>query len=302
MRSLVVLSKLGSISLTAEQLHLSPAAIHKQLKTLEKELGVQLYEKVGQRLQITPPCEALIPYLKDLLAEYDSALAAIEEWKGLKKGVVRIGSGPTSYLLPAILKKFRRENPNVELVVETGNTPVLLESLSRGSLDLALLVSTGIPESEEFSTEMHWDFEMVLVSNVRESQRRTRLSDLKGLPFILYREGSRMQQCVDKYFAAHGFEPDVTMRFDNAEFIRVMVGTGLGVAMLPLWIVDKDVKEGSLHIMHRAEPPFYSKLVLVRRRLGHVSRPVQAFLETARGLNSRSLRLLTMSGSPPACH
>ncbi len=296
LRSLVSLSELGSISLTAEQLHLSPAAIHKQLKALEKELGVRLYEKVGPRLQITPLGEALLPYLKDLLAEYDSALSAIEEWKGLKKGVVRIGSGPTSYVLPAILKKFRRENPRIELLVETGNTPVLLEGLSRGSLDLALLVSTGPPEPPEFCTEAHWNFEFVLVSHLRENYRRPHLSDLKDLRFILYRTGSRMQQFVDRYFAAHGFEPQVTMRFDNAEFIRVMVCTGLGVAFLPLWIVNKDVKEGRLHIIHQAEPPLSAKIVLVRRRLGHVPRPVQAFIEAARNLDPRSVRLLTMAG------
>ena len=129
----MAVAELGSLSLAAQQLHLSPPAIHKQLKILEAELGVPLYEKVGRRLQITQPAEVLLPYLKDLLAQYDSALSALEEWKGMKRGLVRIGTGPTSYILPIILKKFRRENPGVELLVESGNTPVLLEDLSRGA-------------------------------------------------------------------------------------------------------------------------------------------------------------------------
>ena len=65
LRSLVALSELGSISLAAGYLHLSPPAIHKQLKTLESELGVRLYEKAGRQLQLTQAAEVLLPYLKD---------------------------------------------------------------------------------------------------------------------------------------------------------------------------------------------------------------------------------------------
>ena len=294
LRSLVVLAEVGSISLTADRLHLSPAAIHKQLKILEGELGVRLYEKVGRRLQLTQAAEVLLPYLKDLLAQYDSALSAIEEWKGMKRGLVRIGTGPSSYVLPAILRKFRRTNPNVELLVETGNTPVLLEGLAKGSLDLALLVSSDLIERQDYSVEASWDFELVLVSHQRQPPRRPRLSDLKGLPFILFRKGSRLEEPIDRYFAAHGFEPKVTMRFDNSEFIKAMVRTGLGISMLPSWVVYKDVKEGRLSMIRQVEPPLYSRIALVRRKSAFIPRSVQTFVETARNLDLKDLRLLTM--------
>jgi len=292
LRSLVAVSELGSISLAAEQLHLSPPAIHKQLKILEAELGVPLYEKVGRYLQLTQAAEVLLPYLKDLLAQYDSALSALEEWKGMKRGLVRIGTGPTSYVLPIILKKFRRANPGVELLVETGNTPVLLEDLSRGSLDLALVVSADLVESGGFSVEASWDFELVLVSHLRQPPRQPRLTDLSNLPFILFRKGSRMEEPIDRYFAAHGFEPNVVMRFDNADFIKSMVRTGLGISMLPLWVVNRDVKEGRLSMIRQAEPPLYSKIALIRRKSSYVPRSVQAFIATARNLELKNLRLL----------
>lgn len=287
------LAETGSISLTGEQLHLSAAAIHKQLKLLESELGVRLYEKVGRRLQLTQASEILIPYLKNLLVQYDSALLALDEWKGMGRGVVRIGTGPSSYVLPAILKKFRKENPGVEVLVETGNTPLLLDELQKGSLDLALVVSADLAEARDYELEKHWDFELVLVTHGRQSAKRTRLSDLKHLRFILFRKGSRMQNPIDRYFAAHGFEPNVTMRFDNAEFIRTMVRTGLGVSMLPLWVVDRDVREGRLSLIHQAEPPLYSKIALIRRKSSFVSQPVHGFISTAQSIDPRNLRLLT---------
>jgi DNA-binding transcriptional LysR family regulator len=292
LRSLVTLSELGSISSTAESLHLSPGAIHKQLKILEGELGVRLYEKVGRRLQLTQAADLLLPYLKDLLAQYDCALAALQEWKGMRRGLVRIGTGPSSYVLPAILKKFRRANPAIEVLVETGNTPVLLDGLRAGSLDLALIVSADLTEAKEFCLENHWDFELVLVSHQRQPARRPALADLKHHRFILFRKGSRMQEPIDRYFAANGLNPNVTMRFDNADFIRTMVRTGLGVSMLPLWVVDRDVKEGKLNIIRQAEPPLFLKIALIRRKASYVPQPVQGFIATARGLSANSLRLL----------
>lgn len=293
LRSLVALAELGSISLAAEHLHLSPPAIHKQLKTLERELGVTLYEKVGRQLQLTQAAEVLLPYLKDLLGQYGSALAALEEWKGMKRDVVRIGTGPSAYVLPAILKKFRRAYPGVEVLVETGNTPVLLEGLNRGTLDLALVVSADLVEKQAYCVEMSWEFELVMVSHQRQPPVHPKRADLKHLRFILFRKGSRMQEPIDRFFAAQGFDPNVLMRFDNSEFIRSMVRAGMGVAMLPLWVIHRDVKERHLSILAPASQPVLSKIALVRRKAVFIPQPVQAFIATARALERQDLRLLT---------
>lgn len=292
-RSLLKVSEVGSISLAAEHLHLSPPAVHKQLKVLEADLGVPLYEKVGRRLQLTAPAEVLLPYLKDMLAQYDSALSALDELKNGKRGLVRIGTGPTSYILPAMLNRFRRTHPGIEVFVETGNTPVLLEDLAKGSLDLALLVSTDLIEEQLFSVETTWDFEMVLVSHLRLVSRRPRLRDLKKFPFILFRKGSRMQEPIDRYFAAHGFEPKVSMRLDSSDIIKRMVRAGLGVSVLPLFAVSQDIKEGHLKVITQAESPLHSKLALVRRKLSYTPRAVQAFIATARDFDCRRMRLTT---------
>lgn len=292
LRSLVALSELGSISLAAARLHLSPPAIHKQLKILEAELDVVLYEKVGRGLQLTQAADLILPYARELLAHYDSARAALEEWKGVKRGVVRVGTGPSAYILPAILKKFRRQYPAVEVLVETGNTPVLLDGLNRGSLDLALLVSTDLVEKNANCVEASWDFELVMVSHQRQPAARLRLADLRQHRFILFRKGSRMQEPIDRWFAAHNFEPNVSMRFDNADFMRSMVRSGMGLSLLPFWVVHRDVKEHRLTMIRPAESTPRSRIALVRRKSAFVPRPVQAFIDAARTLDARDLRLL----------
>ena len=295
LRSLVALSELGSISLVADRLHLSSPAIHKQLKTLEGELGVLLYETAGKHLQLTQAAAVLLPHVKEQLAHYDFALAALDEWKGLKRGVVRIGTGPSSYVLPAILKRFRQAHPKIEIVVETANTPALLEELQRRSLDLALVVSADLSERHDFIIEAAWDFEMILVSHHKQLPSRPRLADLRERRFILFRHGSRMQEPIDRYFAANKFEPKVVMRFDNAEFIRSMVQSGMGIALLPLWVVQRDLKEKHLSMIRPVEATPFSKIALIRRKSSYIPRPVQGFIETASALLAKDLPLLTIS-------
>ncbi len=290
----MALSQLGTITRVAEHLHLSPAAIHKQLKTLEEGLGVSLYEKNGRRLQLTQATAVLLPYLNEMLAQCDSALSALEEWRGNKRGLVRIGAGPTisSYILPSMLKKFRTAHSGVELLIQTGNTQVLLENLGKGEIDLALLVSCDLIEAERFSVEAHWDFELVLVSHQRQMSRRPKLADLRNSRFILFPTGSRMQQPIDRYFAAHGFEPNVIMRFDNAEAIKAMIRTGLGISMLPMWIVDKDLKSRRLTLLRQQEPTLRSKIALISRRSSYVAHPVRAFIAQARQIDWKNPRLV----------
>lgn len=298
-RSLVALSELGSILLVAEHLHLSAPAIHKQLKVLESELGVCLYEKAGKQLKLSGAADTLLPYFKELLAHYDLAMSDLEEWKRMERGVVRIGTGPSAYVLPAILRQFRREYPGIEVLVETGNTPVLMKNLSRGSLDLVLIVSSELEERQQFAVEAVWDFQLVLVSHQRTTGQKLCLRDLKNHRFILFRSGSRMQEPVDRYFAQQCFDPKVAMRFDNAEFIRAMVRSGLGIALLPLWVVERDVREKNLSLVRLVEPYPSSRIALLRRKSNHIPRPVQGFINTATAVQPNELPLLSSSNTCP---
>jgi DNA-binding transcriptional LysR family regulator len=140
--------------------------------------------------------------------------------------------------------------------------------------------------------EATWDFELVLISHLRRPPRRPHLADLKNFRFILFRKGSRMQEPIDRYFAANAFEPNVTMRLDNSDLIRAMVRAGLGISVLPFWVVARDVRDRRLSLVRPAGPPLYSKLALVRRKMSYVPAAVQAFVNTARTLGLRHLPLL----------
>lgn len=293
LRSLVTLAEVGTLAATAEKLHLSPAAIHKQLRTLESDLGIRLYEKSGREIRMTQAAEVLLPYSRDLLADHDAALSALAEWKGLKRGVARIGAGPTlsTYLLPSLLRKFRRTLPHVDLYIETGNTIALIDAIGSGELDLALMVGSPTAEQSNLVVEAFWEVEYVLVSNLRNAPRQCAISQLRQFPFILYRKGSRIENLIDRYFAEVKFQPRVIMTFDNAEAIKAMIRSGLGVSMLPMWIADADLKKRTLSIIRQREPRLMSTVELVSRKSNYLPPAVRAFIQLARDFRFRSPRL-----------
>ena len=293
LRSLAVLAESGCITRTGGTLHLSPAAIHKQIKNLENEFGVRLYEKVGRRLRLTQVAELLLPHLKLLLAQHEALVSAVEEWKGLRKGRVRIGSGPTlsSCMVPPLLRSFRRRYPAIDLLVETGNSATLLENLDKGALDLALLIWPEHLDNGNCVVARLWPFEIVIVSNRRHTPTSCSFAQLQRLPFILFKKGSRVEDLIDRYFAELHFKANVIMRFDNADAIKAMIRTGLGISMLPFWTVYQDIREGRLSLIHQHECPLVSNIALVSRKHSYESKPVTAFIRLAQGFESRTLRL-----------
>jgi DNA-binding transcriptional LysR family regulator len=292
-RSLAVLGRLGSITKTAEQVHLSPAAVHKQIKNLERELGVRLYEKAGRRLHLTQAAVTILPYLQELLAQYDAISMALEEWKGLKRGFVRIGANPaiSSYLVPTLLKRFRRKFPDVALSLEVDASGPLVERVVNRSIELALLLSSDLLEDGRVTFLATWEFEIVLVANMPTVPRRAHLASLQDFPFILLKPGNRLEGLIERYLAKNGFRPSVVMTVDNAHTLVSMVQAGLGVSMLPIWAVESDIQNSSLSLVRQREEPLMGKLMLVGARSGYISQPVRAFIDIARETRWKNLRL-----------
>lgn len=294
LRGVALLAELESITATAKVLNVSAPAVHKQFRELEGELGIKLYERTGRTIRLTEAAKVLLPFAREMLAQYEGAVAAVNEWKGLKKGLVRIGAGPTtsSYVLPGLLRKFRRMYPNIELYMETGNTRVLSERIASGALDVALLVAPRVEEEPHLSVEVIWEVEFVLISKTRLSNRPLALEDLRKHKFILYQKGSRIENLIDQYFTEARFQPHVIMRFDNAEAIKAMIRTGFGISMLPMWVVDEEIKRGLLSVIRQRERPLFSHLELVSRKTNVLSSAVRAFIATARHYACKTPRLI----------
>lgn len=284
LKSLTVLAESGSLSQTARLVHLSPAAIHKQLKHLEEELRVPLYERKDGRLRLTPAAELLLPYLRDILGQYESAVGALEEWRGVRRGLLRIGAGPTlaTYLLPPILNNYYHRFPKVDLDIQTGSSVQLLTALLGGSLDLALVVAPESLEEPALQVVLEMPNEIVLVSSLKEAPRTGTLGTLSKYPFVLFRKGTRIENLIEHYWAGHGHSPNVIMRCDSAEALKALLLDGIGISMLPLYSVEEDIRAGRLRRIKQREAPLMMKIHLLARKSGYKPPAATEFIRMAK--------------------
>jgi DNA-binding transcriptional LysR family regulator len=283
LRSLVALADTGSLRRAGQKLNLSPAAVHRQLKLLGEELQVELYEGNRRQIQLTPTGAALCPMARTLLLQYEAIVSAAGQWRDVRTGTVRIGTGPTfgTYVLPGLLERYRSAYPEIEVYVLAGHTDHLLEELSTGRLDVVFLVR---PESPPADIEVHstWEFQLAMVgSRTLALPRVCSFADLEGVPFLLYSRQSYFENLIDRYFGAHGFAPRVTMRFDNGEQIKAMVQLGFGLSMLPIWMVEKEVRGGTLRVVRQREAPLLLPHAMLLRTDTFVAPPLKAFLAMA---------------------
>ncbi|HBY58999.1 MAG TPA: hypothetical protein DEH78_04210 [Solibacterales bacterium] len=250
LRTLTTVAETGSLAAAAQRLHLTPAAIHKQLKLLEVEFGVPLYEKVGRGIRMSASTALLLPYAESAMAQIAAAHQAIEEWRGVRRGLVRIGSGPTlgSHWLPRLLGKFRGLHPSVVVTVDSGSSEELLTNARLGRIDLALLLAPPGRKESGFEVLATWRARLVFVTADASLAPDGSLRSLSARPFLGYRKGSRMDAMVEGHFSRMGIEPDTVMRFDNADGIRAMLRTGFGFSLLPAWMVTEDLA-GRLRIL-----------------------------------------------------
>jgi DNA-binding transcriptional LysR family regulator len=280
-------------------MNLTPAAIHKQLKQLEDELQSPLYEKHDGKLQLTQPARIMLPHFEEMLSQYRNALSALEEWKGLRRGEIRIGAGPglASFLLPPVLKKFHHKWPNVDADVETGNSAQLINALENRDLDVALVMARESPEEVSLRTVMELRFEIVLVSCLAGLPKKCSLHQLSSFPFLLYRRGARIENLIEEYFASHHFSPNVIMRSDFSEALKAMVQSGMGISMLPSFAVQGEISSGKVRQIRLTEPPLMSSYRVLLRKTDFVLPAVSAFIsiiqETTKGVHQRVRRTLT---------
>ena len=292
MKSFVALAECGSIHEASVLCHLSPAAIHKHLKTLESEFGSRLYKKGNGRLVLTEAGQILLPFFREILLGQESAFTALAEWKDAKRGLVRVGAGPTfsSDLLPALLKQFRRRFPKVNVFVETGDSSHLMGRLRSGHLDVAFDLGSAALEDDSLEQVALWESEAGFVGASAAAPHSCSLKTLQRMPFILFQKSSPMGVIVENYLDNLNFCPNVVMRSDSSEAIKSMVRAGLGMSVLFLWNIHADPHKARFTIVQTEAPPLMSRIALIRLKSTYISNAVMEFTSLARGTGWNYLR------------
>lgn len=229
----------------AEELFITQPALSQQIRSLEQELGVELFDRSGRRVDLTTAGGAFLVWAERILSDVESAQTEMQEFAGLLRGRVVIGTIPAQALggidLPGLLAEFHALRPGIEIVLREDITEELVRRLGSGQVDLALAVQTGDDLPPAVVTKPLFTEDLVLMvpaHHALATRRQVRLAELEHEPFVFRKRGSVNRKLVMRASAAGGFSPRVAFETDEVSTVLALVGQGLGIAVTPRSIAE----------------------------------------------------------------
>ena len=242
-----------NFSRAAEELLLTQPAVTQQIKALEEECGVPLFDRSGGHVTLTPGGQALLPYAEKLKIISDEALAAVAGASGRNAGQLAIGASQTigQYLLPNLVAGFLRENPRVTVTAMSGNTDEMLEALISHRIQLALIEGPAL--RKDLHVEPFMEDHMVLVVHASHewADNEIDVSMLKDAPLLMREFGSGSRRVVENALTKAGIkkkELNTRMELDSTEGLLSAVEAGLGVTFVSRWTVRNQLALGTLKL------------------------------------------------------
>jgi DNA-binding transcriptional LysR family regulator len=271
-----------SITQAAFDLRLTQPAVSQQIKTLEKELGIALFERGGPKLLLTQAGEAFYRSTVTILHAKDEAERTIAELGAATKGKLILGANTTGgmYLLPRIVRAFKESHPVTEIILQIESTEWLYQKILENVIDLAVV--GGPTEDRRFGVEAICLDRLALI--VSPSHRfavaaKVSLGDLKGEPFVVPTQGSRTRQLVERELKAAGIAPNVVMQLMGTEAVKRAVAANLGVAFVSQYAVEREGRPAELKVVSVAGFGLQRDMELIYRKQKYFSPVAERFRE-----------------------
>lgn len=230
----------GTIRAAADALSITPSAVSQQLRVLESEAGVRLFEPDGRRIRLTDAGQMLLRHADAITAAIDAAEAELEASKAEITGTLRIAAFPTAAraILPGAIAQLGRDHPRLTVTLRDLETAESLAALRLDEVDLAVVDeyddATRIVEPSIELLELGDDpLFLAAPGDPGPAGPPVEVAELAGEPWIMDTEASNIRGAVERACASAGFEPLVRSACRDYSVIIALVEAGLGVAILP---------------------------------------------------------------------
>jgi DNA-binding transcriptional LysR family regulator len=252
LRAFDAVARLGSVTRAATSLNVSPAAVSLHVRQLERSCGIALVERVRRQLRLSAAGRALHDYSRRIFSLADEADAAVGLMRDLRAGALRLAATdtPARSWAPVILAAFLRRYPGVRVQVHIGNTRQVVERLAARDDDVAV-VAAAIEHSDLVVESIASDPIVVIVPRGHDWRRRetVTLRDLVTQPLVLRELGSSTRRLIEAEFGRRGLQPEIVMELGSHDAIIGAVEHGIGISLLPLSLVRRDARRGTVHTL-----------------------------------------------------
>ena len=279
----------------AEHLFLTQPAITLQVKALEDDLGIRLFDRASNRVSLTPQGALLLDYAKKIATLVSQAEQELWE-DGKVSGELSLGVSTTiaQYLLPRLLRAFLDENPRVQFSLHSGNTSEIVQLLLENKLAIGLI--EGPARDRGIRTEPFMEDELVLITPPAFESDRLSRDQFVASRLLMREHGSGSRHVAEMALEKAGFKLKFfknVMNLDSTEAIKSAVEVGLGIGFVSRWAIFKELELGTLKVAEVAGLRVVRHFSLISRTGPEPQGPAGAFRTFALG------RARLLAGTPP---
>ena len=279
LKALVTVVETGSVTRAGELLHLVQPAVTRQIRSLERELGVALFERTRHGMRPTAAGLSLAERARRALTELDRARAELAPVPGTVAGLVTVGllESTAELLAEPLVTAVRREHPGIELRLLTAYSGHLQQWLDDGDLDMSLLYNLASTPSLNVSPLLRERLWVVApASDGLSADKPVALRQVAAHPVILPAAGHGLRVLVDQALAQAKVDFDVAVQTNSLSLQKQLVRHGHGWTILPGAGAAADVAAGTLSAAPLAEPEVWRSIVIGVARTGLATAAAQA--------------------------
>ncbi len=274
----------------AKSLFMTQPAISMQVKQIEEQIGMPLFERQGKRVTATQAGKELLYYARNIRQQLSEASEVMAELRGLKRGKLHLTMASTAnYFAPQLIAAFHHQYPAAQVTLDVTNRTGLLRALDNNTTDMAIMGSppdgrqlTGIPFLTNPLVVVAWP------KHPLARRKSVRLTDVADEDFIVREPDSGTRMATERYFAEHRLSLKPRMEMNRAEAIKQAVMAELGLGIVSLHTIEMELALKRLVVLNVEDFPIIRQWYIVHRdgkRFAAIPQAFKAFvLEHAESL------------------
>lgn len=269
----------------AEVLGYVPSNVTMQIKALEDELGVRLFDRLGKQLVLTAAGKRFLTHIQGVLNKLDEARSVVHDNEVLS-GTLTISANEVicAYRLPTVFQRFRSQHPGVRLIFRSVPNQELKQTLFEGTADVVFMLDEPIRSSGLAVEPLVEETFRLFAAPDHPLAKRTelQLEDFHGEVFLTNEKGCPYRTMFDRSFEKEGIDSITYLEFQSAEAIKQCAISGIGIAFLPEIVAEAEAERGKLVALPWQIPDLHVYTQMSWHKDKWLSPIMLSFIEAAR--------------------
>jgi DNA-binding transcriptional LysR family regulator len=247
------IAKHESYKKASDILHISQPAISVQIKKLEEQIGLKLFDKIGNKVHLNENGIMLQEYTNRIFSIVDELESNISDKQSFIGGTINIGGSntPGTYILPELIGEFKKLHPNINISLHIGNTAEISHLVSNGTLDIAVNGGSCVYNNYIY-VEKLLDDRLVIVASPQNpycSLASISVEDLQEMSFVVHKTDSQLYSFYRRFIDGINIPENISMYLGNIDAIKRAVSSNLGISLIPSAAVKFELQYGILKVL-----------------------------------------------------